>query len=121
MIKVVGHRVLVKPFSVKDIKNQDVPEDLRAVGFEISLTPEEEKREKTGIDRGTVVGIGDTCWKSPDLGYGSPEWHPWCKLGDEVGFARYAGKLVVDPHTKEEFYLMNDVDVQVIFSEGQNA
>lgn len=118
MIKVVGHRILVKPLEIKDAWEDVIPEDLKKVGFQVSVSVDEEKRQKLGMDRGTVVGIGSTCWKSADLGYGTDGWSPWCKVGDLVGYARYSGKVIEDPETKEEFYIMNDTDVQVIYKEA---
>lgn len=97
MLEVVGNRVLIKP---KDLEVKT------ASGIVISYGSDE-KRHKMATMEGTIAGIGPLAWK--DWGDGSN----WVEVGDRVIFAQYAGKLVQDPDTKEEFFVINDEDVQV--------
>ena len=82
------------------------------------MTQEQERREKVGTQIGTVIAIGNTCWKAFDGD--SFHWEPWCVVGDRITFARYAGKIVEDPVTKEEFMIINDEDVQCVVT-GEKA
>lgn len=109
-IRVPGHRVLVKPEPVEKVS---------AGGIVIARPGQGDKLELMGTDRGTVVDLGPTCWKNYDADL--PEWAPWCKIGDRVVFARYAGKLVKNPETEEEFFLINDEDIQVVLEEATDA
>ncbi len=97
MLEVIGHRVLIKP---KDLEVKT------ASGIVINYG-DAEKRHRMATMEGTVVGIGPLAWN--DWGDGSK----WVEVGDRVIFAQYAGKLVDDPDTKEEFFVVNDEDVQV--------
>lgn len=97
MLEVVGHRILIKP---KELETKT------ASGIVINYG-NDEKRHKVATMEGTVVGIGKLAWH--DWGSGSH----WVNVGDRVIFAQYAGKLVQDPDTKEEFFVINDEDVQV--------
>lgn len=94
MIKAPGFRLIVKP---KEIKKKTES------GILIEYA-DNEKLEKGARDTGTVVSIGPQCW-----GIHKGE-EPWCKVGDEIFWARYAGKQVVDPYTQEEFIILNDED-----------
>lgn len=96
MLEVVGNRVLIKP---KDLEQKT------ASGIIINYG-EAEKRHKMATMEGTVVGIGPCCWEDYP-------GDPWVSVGDRVIFAQYAGKIVTDPDTGEEFFVTNDIDVQV--------
>lgn len=103
MIKTPGYRLLVKP---DEIKKQT------ASGIIIEYG-ENEKLEKGARVTGTVVDIGWQCW-----GIHKGE-QPWCKLGDKIFWAKYAGKQVIDPYTNEEFLILNDEDVcGVVYENG---
>ncbi len=98
MLEVVGNRVLIKPKDL-EVKTQS--------GIVISYG-NDEKRHKMATMEGTIAGIGPCSWE--DYADGKP----WAKVGDRVIFAQYAGKIVQDPETKEEFFVVNDIDIQVI-------
>lgn len=109
-----GHRLLVKPY-----KQVEVDEVLRNAKeflkeFKIVKSEGQEKREDASVDKGIVLAIGTSCWSG--FGDGSP----WCKVGDEILFAKFAGKMVDDPETAETFMLMNDEDVVAIISKKEN-
>lgn len=100
-IKPVGHRLLV-----------EVPEvNLKTDwGFEIQT---DKRLEDAAQIKGTLVAIGDQCWKA----FG-PEFtgEPWAKIGDEVLYAEYAGRRVLDPETGKEYRLMNDEDITAVIT-----
>lgn len=99
---VKGHRVLVKPRPLEEKHGAIV----------IARPDRDEKLEKAATQIGTVAQVGPTCWYAYD--HDSPDWEPWCKVGDEIYFAQYSGKKLVDEDTKDEYFLINDVDVQAI-------
>ena len=41
----------------------------------------------------------------------------WCKVGDKVIFGKYAGKMVENRDTGEEFMVINDDDIQLVIVE----
>ncbi len=95
MIKVPGYRLLVKPDEI--IKKTDS-------GIIVEFG-ENEKLEKGARSTGTVVDVGPECW-------GAHKGNtPWCKVGDKIFWAKYAGKQVVDPYTQQEYMILNDEDV----------
>lgn len=93
MIKPVGHRVLIKP---------DELETETETGIVYRL---DTKQERGGQIFGTIIDIGPNAWKAFDDG------EPWAKVGDRVAYARYAGKGITDPVTKEEYVILNDDDI----------
>jgi len=105
-IKVPGHRILVKPEAVEKVSTG---------GIVIARPGQGDKLEFMGTDRGTVVQVGPLAWHHLD--HDSPDWAAWCKEGDKVMFARYCGKVIKHPETEEEFFLMNDEDIQVVLVE----
>lgn len=116
-LEIVGHRLLVKPDPVKE--QVDVPEALKVGGFEVVKPADLERREEAATQVGTVIQVGPTAFRAFDGD--SPNWQPWCKAGDRIIFAKYAGKFVEDPSTKERFFVINDEDVQVKVHDRQNA
>jgi co-chaperonin GroES (HSP10) len=103
-LKVVGHRLLVKP---KELETKSKG------GIVISYGPDEKAR-RAAVSLGTVVGVGETAWANPALGFGTTAWVPWCGIGDEIYYTKFAADLVDDPNTGETYALINDVDVQVV-------
>ena len=110
MLKVKGHRLLIKPDPPKD--KYKVPERLATSGFKIEMDVDQERREKVATEVGTLVGIGPTAWRAYDGN--DPSWEPWAKLGDRITFVRYAGKYTTDPMSNEEFLILNDVDMYCV-------
>jgi co-chaperonin GroES (HSP10) len=41
------------------------------------------------------------------------------KVGDTVGFAKFGGKFVTDPESKEELLVLNDEDIICVFKESK--
>lgn len=84
---------------------------LRASGFQVVVN---EKAERAAQHIGQVVQIGQAAW------FDFPaEYKNWCKVGDKVVYQRHSGKVVKDPETQEEFYIVNDNDVQCIIKEAK--
>ncbi len=113
-IRPYGHRILVEPVNFE--VNAMVPESLKASGFLIKsgTNPGDDYRELVALEQGTLVAIGPLAWKHADYGYGTDDWETaWPKIGDRIIFAKYAGKIVTDPTTKKEYFLMNDDDAQM--------
>lgn len=108
-LQVQGHRVLIKPDTLKE--QLEVPKGLKDSKFEIVKPLDIEKREEAATQVGTVIQVGPTAFRAFD---GQDQnWKPWCKPGDRIIFTRYSGKFVEDPVTKEKFMVINDEDVQV--------
>ncbi len=59
--------------------------------------------DEAASKRGTVVAIGEFCYKE----------YPgaWCKVGDVVTIAKYAGTIEEDPATGKRYRAINDLDV----------
>ena len=100
------HRILVKPDKVEEVDQTMVR--ARSMGLEIPLTEDTRSRAQAGIDRGTVVAVGATAFK--DFGTSSP-----ISSGDYIAYARFAGKIIKDPSTEEEFVIINDEDLVCVF------
>lgn len=89
-----GHRIVVKR------EESDIAK--RARQSNLFIAEVELKRENNAVDVGIVESIGPTAFK--DFG-----GNPWCKVGDKIAFAKYAGKVVgteLDPRI-----VLNDEDV----------
>jgi len=97
MIKVTGHRLIVKA-EVQEATESGI------------IIVADERKERAHSVVGNVVDIGSTAWK--DFG-----GEPWCKIGDRVVFAKYAGRSIVDPDAPEvEFVILNDEDILAVVS-----
>ena len=105
MIIPVLHRILVQADKLEETDKAFIKaKQLNLVIPEL----EDRKRAQAGVDKGTVVAIGDTAYR--DFGAECP-----IKVGDYVAYARFAGKIVTDPFTEEELVALNDEDIVCIF------
>lgn len=111
-VKPCGHRLLVKPFKQEEV--DEIFKKHRAFASTLEIVNENKKREDASVDRGIVLDIGPTAWKNDSFGY-----EPWCKIGDEILFAKFAGKFVDDPETGEAVCILNDEDVVAVVKEAQ--
>lgn len=102
MITPAGHRLLIAPDEIEE-KTQG--------GLYLSVATKERRQNEQVI--GTVVAIGENCWKAFDDG------HPWCKVGDRIYYAKYGGWKVKDPDTSKEYVLLNDEDVCAVLDGGK--
>lgn len=108
MIEPVAHRLVIKPFDITE--SDDVYKSAKGAGLILS-GEDKLKREQAAVDRGTVVSIGPTAFQ--DFG-----WDHTLKAGDEIVYAKYAGKEVEDLETKEKFVIINDEDLVAILRKG---
>ena len=92
-----GHYVLIKP---------DPVEEASEGGIILNV---DYKRELAATTTGTVVAIGPTAWMAYD--FDKPAWKPWAEVGERVFFVRHVGKLITDPDTGEEYFLMADENI----------
>lgn len=107
MIKCISFQVLLKPF---DIKEED-PTLAAAKRMGITLTGDSLEREQKSVDKGTVVSWGPTAFK--EYGIDVP-----FEAGDQIVFAKFAGKEVIDPETNEKFVVILDQDCIAILKNG---
>lgn len=104
MVKITGCRILVKPFTIEE--EDEAYMRAKALGIRI---PEKTEREKMSlIDKGTVLQIGPSCDKTYVEGL---------QVGDTIGFTKFGGKFVKSLDGKEEFLVINDEDVIVIYKD----
>lgn len=108
MIEPVAHRLVIKAFDITE--SDDVYKSAKGAGLILS-GEDKLKREQAAVDRGTIVSIGPTAFR--DFG-----WEHTLVIGDDIVYAKYAGKDVEDPETKEKFILINDEDVVAILRKG---
>jgi co-chaperonin GroES (HSP10) len=104
MIKPILHRILVKQDKLDE--KDEVFKAAKALGIEIAR--DEHSREQAAIDTGEVIEIGPTAFKD----FGLDELP--IKVGQTIVYARYGGKAITDPETKEVFVALNDEDVIAI-------
>lgn len=118
MIKMTGYRILVKLDNLITTTESGI----------VTVAPDKEKLEKTGIHRGIVIDVGPCAWKAfreVDEKGKEHNGETWCKPGDYVIFARSAGRFIYDPFedkedNKNEYIVMNDEDIIAIMTEGSN-
>ena len=92
MIKVTGHRLIVK--AEVETKTES--------GIIVAV---DERKERAHSVVGIVIDIGDSAWQGFNC-------EPWCKVGDKIIFAKYAGRSVTDPSDPDgEYIILNDDDV----------
>lgn len=100
-INVVGPRILVLPTKV---------ENKTASGIILS-TDDVNERERMAATTGTVVDTGDGAYEGYTI--------PWCKIGDKITFAKYAGMLYRG-RGGIEYRVMKDEDVTSVLDEDMN-
>lgn len=106
MITPLLHRIIVKQHKLAEV-NKDYKR-AEAIGLYI---PEHEdtKRAQAGVDKGIVISIGPTAYR--DFNVPCP-----INIGDTVAFARFSGKVIVDPKDEEEYVALNDEDVVAVLT-----
>lgn len=105
-IKPIGKHLLVKPHRLEDV--DPVYARARRAGIEMPELKEKVLAQRA-VERATVVAVSPQAWK---------DWfdgEPWCKVGDQVIFAKYAGHIIKE--AEEEFILLNDEDVLCIIEQ----
>ncbi len=110
MLKVCGHRILVKQESLEDTD----PVYKRAKEAGIALSEHRDTQlERRQVDKGVVVQVGANSWKSFDDG------HAWCAEGDSVIWVRHGGYIVKDPETNIEYVVLNDEDILCVLKDKE--
>lgn len=107
-IKVPGHRVLVKPRELE-----------KKTESGIVIVHEREEVERAAITIGKVEAVGPDAYKTMYInGY---QGEPWCKVGDEVYYAKYTGKEIYDEDTDTWYRMLNDEDVIAVISKEEES
>ena len=101
-----GHRVLVRP---------DLNTDEKTASGLIYKPQREVDRENRASTKGTVVAVGSTAWKAYRDG---SENNPWCKVGDTIRYAQYAGVEIEEEGTN--LRMINDEDVWGVYRRNGN-
>mgnify|MGYP003653511067 CR=1 FL=1 len=91
-INPAGHRILVLPMDVAEKTESGI----------ILNTEGQREREQMSNTTGVVVAMGDTCYLDSET--------PWCKVGDKVAFAKYAG-LLYTGQDGVKYRMFNDGDI----------
>ena len=94
-IEAVGHRIVVKPHSV---------EKKTKTGIVLAI---DVKAEQGSVTRGIIVSLGEDAWAAfkPKTEFAG------LKVGDEVFYARYAGKSIKETDDSEELLVLIDEDI----------
>lgn len=100
-IKPAGHRVVV----IQDISETEK----KASQIGILIANDERKRESAAVDTGIVESVGPTAFLDFVEKFGG---EPWCKVGDRIAFAKFAGKVIGEGEDKR--VVLNDEDVVAI-------
>ena len=100
--RVVGPNLVVLPFEI---------EEKTASGIVISVG-EQKNREQMSQVRGTVIAIGNLCWKD------QPGGEPWCEVGDTILFSKFSG-YVHKGIDGQEYRVIPDLDVKAVLKEEE--
>lgn len=87
-----GWRVLVKPQEIKEMSQGGI----------VITTGSFKDREQMANTTGVVVAMGEQCY--------ADEPAPWCKVGDKIIFAKYAGLLYLGKDGNH-YRIINDKDI----------
>jgi len=113
MFEACGHYLIVKLEPV-------IGEKVSAGGIVLAETVKDKKRQQSAGQYAEVINVGVNCW----AGFTDPDGNcaPWCKAGDRVMIAQYAGQafpvddtLPKDEQTEaERMRLIKDDDVLAV-------
>ena len=90
-----GHRILLLPREVEEKTQSGI----------ILSTISQREREQMSNTTGVVVAMGDSCYEDMT--------NPWCKVGDKVAFAKYAG-LLYKGRDGLQYRMVNDGDITAV-------
>jgi len=106
----VGHRLVIKPFTVEQV--DEVVASAKRTG--IIVQEQTERQMLTGVDRGIVLEVGPEAFKA----FGTTAW---CKVGDTIGYTKNAGKFIkINDDVKQSVLVINDEDVVAVLEETVN-
>jgi len=94
-----GHRILILPRQIAKKTASGI----------IMATDNLREREQMANTTGVVVAMGPTC-------YIEDGFEPWCKVGDKVAFAKFAG-LVYTGRDGADYRMVNDGDVTAVLDD----
>jgi co-chaperonin GroES (HSP10) len=97
-IRPTGPTILVLPLEIEKTTSSGI----------IVAAGDKAKREQMAQAEGEVVAIGDMAWID------QPSKEPWCKVGDKILFAKFAG-MVIEGKDGNEYRLISDLDVKAVF------
>lgn len=92
-----GPRVLLLPDQIEET----------SPGGIVVATGTQLMREELAQTEGLVVALGSTAYREPPF---DNDTDPWCKVGDRVIFAKYAG-LVCPGNDGKKYRLVHDRDI----------
>lgn len=87
-----GHRILILPRELEEKTQSGI----------ILSTSSQKEREDMSNTTGIVIEMGEGCYEEDS--------HPWCKVGDKVVFAKYAGLLYMGKDGKK-YRIINDDNI----------
>jgi chaperonin GroES len=91
-INPVGNRILIKPQEIAKVSKGGI----------LLTTETTAAREQMGNTTGIVVAMGNHCYLEDSSS--------WCKVGDKVIFAKYAG-LLYTGKDGQDYRMINDHDI----------
>ena len=94
-INPVGHRILLLPREIAEKTTSGI----------IIATDSMREREQMSNTTGVVMSMGDSCYNDMST--------PWCKVGDKVAFAKYAG-LLYQGKDGVKYRMVNDGDITAV-------
>lgn len=106
-----GHRVLVK---LKEIEKVEEKKSKGGIVLEI-VDSSQHRREQFATTDAYVMALGQNAYKGFDDG------KPWCKVGDLVKIAKYAGENIEDEDTGIIYRVINDEDVFVVLNTEEDT
>ena len=101
-IRPVGHILLALPLELEQVSASGI----------ILRTDSQDRKEEMGQTEATVIALGNTAY--------ADQTAPWCKIGDNVVFARYAG-TERDGSDGRKYRLINDLDVKAVLIGEDNG
>lgn len=115
-IEAIAFRIIVKPAPIQEKKltfgSDKVPVTkikgrwVTESGVDVTHLVDEQSEQGAAI-RGTIISLGEDAWKA----YNTKTEFAGLKVGDEVFFARYAGKVIKETDDSEELLVLNDEDI----------
>lgn len=109
-LRPTGFRVLIKVKSIDETHQ----------GTSIIMVNDEAKREHGGQDVGEVIEFGPTCYKGYAGCEGPEDWQAGLKVGSQVEFNRYDGKVPRAAEIDEslsDYRIINDEDIIAVLEE----
>ena len=101
-IRPAGHVILVCPLVVEETTKSGI----------VLSTISQSRREEMGQTEAVVISLGNTAY--------ADQAAPWCKVGDSVIFARYAG-IERKGSDGKIYRLINDLDVKAVLTGDSDA